>query len=158
MFLAKNRQIFGRFFVWLHISAYDQKFDGYFFAFSEKRQPRLNLFAFDRDWQQQDVAVIYISSHGSQSRADEIFWDIEPDHLNESIVCHDSRTQGVPDLLDKELRYLIAKLAKKCEHIAVFIDACHSAHITRYPNESDESVRLSPIDMNQYSPDSFVYW
>ena len=114
-------------------------------------------YLIDRDWQQQDVAVIYISSHGSQSRADEIFWDIEPDHLNESIVCHDSRTQGVPDLLDKELRYLIAKLAKKCEHIAVFIDACHSAHITRYPNESDESVRLSPIDMNQYSPDSFVY-
>lgn len=44
-----------------------------------------------------DTAVIYYSGHGSQERAPEEFWNIEPDHQNETIVCHDSR-DGAGDL------------------------------------------------------------
>ena len=110
-----------------------------------------------RDWQADDIAVFYFSGHGAQSAAPEIFWDIEPDHLNESLVCHDSRTPGVPDLLDKELRYLIAQLAAKCGHIAVFLDCCHGGHGTRFIGEALEEVRLAPVDMSAYPLDCFVF-
>lgn len=111
----------------------------------------------ERDWQPDDKAVFYFSGHGAQSLAPEIFWDIEPDHLNESLVCHDSRTPGVPDLLDKELRYLIAQLARKCGHIAVFLDCCHGGHGTRFTGETLEEVRMAPVDMTAYPLDSFVF-
>ena len=114
-------------------------------------------YLIDRDWKQHDTAVFYFSGHGAQSIAPEIFWDIEPDHLNESLVCHDSRTPGVPDLLDKELRYLIAQLAKKCGHIAVFLDCCHGGHGTRFTGEDQETVRLAPLDTAVYPLDSFVF-
>lgn len=115
-------------------------------------------YLLDRDWKKyDDIAVFYFSGHGAQSVAAEIFWDIEPDHLNESLVCHDSRTPGVPDLLDKELRYLIAQLAAKCEHIAVFLDCCHGGHGTRFLGEDQEAVRFAPIDMAEYPLDCFVF-
>ncbi|MBU0653731.1 MAG: caspase family protein [Gammaproteobacteria bacterium] len=111
----------------------------------------------DRDWKKYDTAVFYFSGHGAQTAAPEIFWDIEPDHLNESMVCHDSRTPGVPDLLDKELRYLIAKLAAKCDNIAIFLDCCHGGHGTRFIGEAPEEVRLAPVDMTTYPLESFVF-
>jgi pimeloyl-ACP methyl ester carboxylesterase len=112
----------------------------------------------EREWGQDDVAVFYFSGHGAQTAAPEIFWDIEPDHLNESLVCHDSRTPGIPDLLDKELRYLIAQLAAaKCGHIAVFLDSCHGGHGTRFIGETPEEVRLAPVDMTAYPLDCFVF-
>ena len=41
-----------------------------------------------------DVALFCYSGHGSQEQAPEQFWQIEPDHLDETLVCHDSRTDG----------------------------------------------------------------
>lgn len=114
-------------------------------------------YLLDRDWKQYDMAVFYFSGHGAQSVAPEIFWDVEPDHLNESLVCHDSRMPGVPDLLDKELRYLIAQLAKKCGHIAVFLDCCHGGHGTRFPGDDGEEIRLAPVDTTAYPLDCFVF-
>ncbi|MDD5393938.1 MAG: caspase family protein [Thiothrix sp.] len=111
----------------------------------------------ERTWEVDDTAVFYFSGHGAQTAAPEIFWDIEPDQLNESLVCHDSRTPGVPDLLDKELRYLIAQLAAKCGHIAIFLDCCHGGHGTRFVGETPEDVRLASVDMTQYPLDCFVF-
>src|SRR4051794_24608663 len=34
-----------------------------------------------------DVALFYFSGHGSQEQAPEGFWTLEPDHLDETIVC-----------------------------------------------------------------------
>ena len=51
----------------------------------------------------EDVALFYYAGHGSQGKAPEEYWGMEPDRLNETIVCWDSRRQGVWDLADKEL-------------------------------------------------------
>ncbi|WGZ95165.1 MAG: caspase family protein [Candidatus Thiothrix putei] len=112
-----------------------------------------------RDWQAEDSAVFYFSGHGAQTLAPEIFWDMEPDHLNESLVCHDSRTAGIPDLRDKELRYLIAQLAANhCQHIVVLLDCCHGGHGTRVLGDKEEEWRLAPVDTAEYPLDSFIFW
>jgi pimeloyl-ACP methyl ester carboxylesterase len=111
-----------------------------------------------RSWGTDDVALFYFSGHGAQTLAPEIFWNEEPDHLNESLVCHDSRTLDTPDLLDKELRFLIAELAKAgCGHITVILDCCHGGHGTRFVGETVEDVRLAPADMTQYPLERFVF-
>ncbi len=38
-----------------------------------------------------DVALFYYSGHGSQELAPPEFWDLEPDRLDETLVCYDSR-------------------------------------------------------------------
>ena len=48
-----------------------------------------------------DVALFYYSGHGSQERAPKEFWHLEPDKLDETIVCWDSRQPGHHDLADK---------------------------------------------------------
>ncbi|MBC6477926.1 MAG: caspase family protein [Hormoscilla sp. GM7CHS1pb] len=58
----------------------------------------------------EDVALFYYAGHGSQGCAPEEHWNMEPDRLNETIICWDSRTEGVWDLADKELAYLIDKV------------------------------------------------
>src|SRR5438046_2170520 len=50
-----------------------------------------------------DVALFYYSGHGSQQPSPPEFWHLEPDRLDETIVCYDSRQDGSWDLADKEL-------------------------------------------------------
>ena len=73
---------------------------------------------------QQDVALFYFSGHGSQEPAPKEFWHVEPDHLNETLVCYDSRLPGQYDLADKELAKLIAEVAERHPHIVVVLDSC----------------------------------
>ena len=40
-----------------------------------------------------DVVLFYYSGHGSQELAPKEFWYLEPDHLDETLVCYDSRTE-----------------------------------------------------------------
>jgi uncharacterized caspase-like protein len=60
-----------------------------------------------------DVALFFYAGHGSQENAPEEFWHLEPDRLDETLVCYDSRTDGSWDLTDKELAKLIAEVAAK---------------------------------------------
>src|SRR4051812_6876675 len=39
-----------------------------------------------------DCALFYFSGHGSQEQTPCEFWGLEPDHLNETLICYDSRT------------------------------------------------------------------
>ena len=78
-----------------------------------------------------DVALFYFSGHGSQEPADERFWSQEPDHMNETLVCWDSRSEGGLDLADKELCVLLHEVAERDPHIAVVLDCCHSGSGTR---------------------------
>ena len=78
-----------------------------------------------------DVALFYYSGHGSQENAPPEFWDFEPDRLNETLVCHDSRLPGGWDLADKELAQLISEVAANGPHFAVILDCCHSGSGTR---------------------------
>jgi hypothetical protein len=83
-----------------------------------------------------DVVLFYFSGHGTQEDADPVFWGGEPDHKFESLVCYDGYTnvdgQAKFNLLaDKELRYLISKLADKGSHIITIFDCCHSGGNTK---------------------------
>ena len=86
----------------------------------------------------EDVVLFAFSGHGSQEAAPEEFWDIEPDHKNQTIVCYDSRA-GAWDLADKELSLLLAEVAGRgCRHIVAWLDCCHAGTGTR----GDELDRL----------------
>jgi len=83
-----------------------------------------------------DVVFFYFSGHGTQEEADPVFWPVEEDHKLESIVCYDGYTLSDGKakfnlLADKELRYLISKVAKKGSHILTIFDCCHSGGNTR---------------------------
>jgi hypothetical protein len=85
-----------------------------------------------------DTVVFYYSGHGSQEKAPKEFWHIEPDHQNETLVCHDSRVGG-GDLADKELRFLIAEVAKSGAEVVVLLDCCHSGNGTRATLDLDNA-------------------
>jgi pimeloyl-ACP methyl ester carboxylesterase len=91
-----------------------------------------------------DVALFYFSGHGSQAVSPPEFWRLEPDHLDETLICYDSRLPGGWDLADKELAYLIDRLAERNPHILIVLDACHSGSGTR--NLEDTSIRRVSTD------------
>ncbi|MFZ1596874.1 MAG: caspase family protein, partial [Anaerolineae bacterium] len=82
-----------------------------------------------------DVALFCYSGHGSQEHAPPEFWDFEPERMNETLVCHDSRAAGGWDLADKELAQLISEVAANGPHFAVILDCCHSGSGTRTAEE-----------------------
>lgn len=101
-----------------------------------------------------DIALFYYSGHGGQEKAPKEFWHLEPDHLDETLVCYDSRDPGNHDLADKELRYLFAQVAKKNPRIIVILDCCHSGSGTR---NIPQGVRLAPEDSRDRDLSSFVF-
>ena len=93
-----------------------------------------------------DVALFYYSGHGSQSHSPQEFWHLEPDRLDETLVCYDSRLPGGWDLADKELAQLISEVAATDAHVAVILDCCHSGSGTRDLLEEGVLVRRVPTD------------
>ncbi|MBW4431624.1 MAG: caspase family protein [Pelatocladus maniniholoensis HA4357-MV3] len=104
-----------------------------------------------------DVAFFYFAGHGSQEEAPEEFWSLEPDRLNETLVCYDSRSSGGWDLADKELAKLIAEVAVNNPHIAMIMDCCHSGSGTRGDLETETAVRKAPIDRRKRPLNSFIF-
>jgi hypothetical protein len=78
-----------------------------------------------------DVALFYFAGHGSQQRTAPEFRYLEPDGLDETLVCWDSRKDGSWDLADKELAYLLAQVAENGAHLVIILDSCHSGSGTR---------------------------
>ena len=103
--------------------------------------------------QKGDVALFYYSGHGSQEQAPEEFWKLEPDRLDETLVCVDSRSPGSWDLADKEIGKLIGEVATKGPHVAVILDCCHSGSGTR---EVETVVRRTPTDLRRRPIESFI--
>lgn len=106
-----------------------------------------------------DVAFFYYSGHGSQEPAHEMFWMIEPDRLNETLVCYDSRQADGMDLADKELSTLLELVASKRPHVLVIMDCCNSGSGTRQINDNpqiDFMVRQSPQYDLTRPPDSYI--
>jgi pimeloyl-ACP methyl ester carboxylesterase len=97
---------------------------------------------------QDDFVLFAFSGHGSQEEAPEEFWSIEPDRLNETLVCWDSRLQDSWDLADKELAKLIAEVAEKGPKITVILDCCHSGSGSRPLNTRyvEPDRRRRPIE------------
>lgn len=79
----------------------------------------------------EDVAVFYYTGHGAEEEADEVFHKFSARPLLGTIVCHDSRTDGVTDLADKELRYLTHKVTQNNPHFVAIMDSCHSGESFR---------------------------
>ena len=103
-----------------------------------------------------DIALFYYAGHGSQEQAPPEFWNIEPDRLNETIVCYDSRRQGGWDLADKELGKLISEVSQNNPHTLIIMDCCHSGSGTRGELELDIAVRKAPLDQRKRPLDSFI--
>ena len=104
----------------------------------------------------EDVAIFYYAGHGAQENTPPEFWTVEPDRLDETLVCYDSRSPGGWDLADKELGKLIAEVAKKDPHLLVILDCCHSGSGTRGALNLDISVRKAPMDRRQRPIASFL--
>lgn len=111
----------------------------------------------------EDVALFYYAGHGSQEPANEAFWELEPDHKNETLVCYDSRIEDGMDLADKELASTIDCVAGLCNNVVLIIDACHSGGITRDVEEEggsseravDEELRADPENYRPRPLDSY---
>ncbi|MGD1921901.1 MAG: caspase domain-containing protein, partial [Pleurocapsa sp.] len=101
----------------------------------------------------EDIALFYYSGHGGQEQAPPEFWHLEPDRLDETLVCYDSRTSGSQDLADKELRYLLTQVAKKNPRIVVILDCCHSGSGTR---NILQGARLAPQATSKRELSSFI--
>jgi len=103
-----------------------------------------------------DVALFHYSGHGSQENAPEEFWDIEPDKLNETLVCYDSRQKGSRDLADKELAKLISEVAEKNPQIALILDCCHSGSGSRDPFQ-ETAVRENDKDERSHVLEEYIF-
>ncbi|MUG97489.1 peptidase C14 caspase catalytic subunit p20 [Scytonema sp. UIC 10036] len=104
-----------------------------------------------------DVVFFYYAGHGGQEKAPEEFWVLEPDRLNESLICYDSRTANGKDLADKELSYLISLVAKKDPHVLIVLDCCHSGSGTR-DLAPDVKVRRGPVDNRERDLKSYLFY
>ena len=102
-----------------------------------------------------DTAMFFYAGHGSQERAPEEFWKIEPDRLDETLVCWDSRTPDHWDLADKELALLLNEVAARQPHLVVVLDCCHSGSGTRAAAFGDV-VRRFPTDARERPAAQFL--
>lgn len=76
--------------------------------------------------QEDDRVYIHYSGHGSQVTD---FSGDEEDGLDETILSHDARQPGIPDIIDDELDRLFSKL--RSGNTLIVFDSCHSGTITR---------------------------
>jgi hypothetical protein len=90
-----------------------------------------------------DVVYIHFSGHGSQ--VEDLNGDEQADHMDETILPHDAREPGVPDIIDDEFERLFARLRSR--HALIVLDSCHSGTGTRDP---------TPVQPRSVAPDRRV--
>jgi hypothetical protein len=103
-----------------------------------------------------DVALFYYSGHGSQELSPQEFWHLEPDKLDETLVCYDSRLPEHFDLADKELAFLIERVSKKGAHVVIILDSCHSGSGTRDVQAQTTRVRRVATDLRDRPLNTFI--
>ncbi|MGH9866923.1 MAG: caspase family protein [Candidatus Polarisedimenticolia bacterium] len=89
-----------------------------------------------------DVAVLYFSGHGSQ--AADVNGDDSGDGYDETIMLHDTWTEGVRDLIDDELNAMLEGLHARTRNVVVILDSCNSGSATRDPADSAVIVKAMP--------------
>ena len=107
-----------------------------------------------------DLAFFYYSGHGSQETAHEMFWHLEEDKKNETLVCFDSRLSDGMDLADKELATLIDGVKASNAQVVVIMDCCNSGSGTRavqiQEGENKTKVRQTPDFEGERTLDSYI--
>lgn len=78
-----------------------------------------------------DSVLFWFSGHGSQAPVPPELAHLEPTALLQTLVCADSRHDGVPDLYDKELAVLIGEITARGTHVVAVLDCCHADSGTR---------------------------
>lgn len=91
--------------------------------------------------QEGDIAVLYFAGHGSQCRDRN---GDEPDEQDETLLFHDSRSEGIKDLSDDELNSLLTRLHGKTKHVVVILDSCNSGTATRIGDDTYVARWQSP--------------
>jgi cell wall-associated NlpC family hydrolase len=76
----------------------------------------------------QDVAVVFYAGHGSMRRDKN---GDEPDGLDETLMLHDARSDGVRDLVDDEFHEMLQQLHANTGNITVVLDSCNAGTATR---------------------------
>lgn len=92
-----------------------------------------------------EQALFYFSGHGSKVRSPEVFVDYQRDEFHENLVCHDSRTDGIYDLADKEVKVLIGELTDKGVEVIVIFDCCHAGSGTRAEQLLAENTTIREV-------------
>jgi hypothetical protein len=103
-----------------------------------------------------DVAFFYYAGHGSQEETPEAFWPLEPNRLDETLVCSDSCSPDGWNLAEKEVATLIAEAAQQEPYITIILDCCHAGSETRGEVAGVRAVRQAPIDRRQRPLASFL--
>jgi len=105
-----------------------------------------------------DTALFCFCGHGSQTPTAPELHYLEPDRLDETLVCHDSRREGVYDLADKELSTLIQEVASHHPHVVLILDSCHSGTASRSieSTNAEIGVRRVPTDTRQRPFSSYL--
>lgn len=88
-----------------------------------------------------DVAILYFSGHGSQTRDTN---GDEPDGWDETLLLHDARADRVKDLVDDELNAMLERLYRKTHNLVVVLDSCNSGSATRDAGEPSVRARFQP--------------
>ena len=99
-----------------------------------------------------DVALFWYSGHGSQQPSTDA--TAEPDAVDETLVCHDSRA-GAWDLADKELAALVGEVSAGGAEVLVVLDCCHSGSGVR-TDEDGDTVRQVPLDRRVRPPGTLL--
>lgn len=113
-----------------------------------RKQDVINAFSIFKQAKGEDVCLFYFAGHGSEL-------EFPPDELShlaratgklETIICHDSRSNGGADLTDQEIAHLIGTTVKNIHfsgngHFVAIMDCCHAGHGTRQEEDGELASR-----------------
>lgn len=88
------------------------------------------------------AVLFYFSGHGSRALAAN-----KPSGFDETLVPHDSRTDGIYDIKDWELGAWLTALTQYSDNVTVILDCCHSGSGTRSNTKLVTDVRGCPEDL-----------
>jgi hypothetical protein len=97
----------------------------------------------------QDVAVVFYAGHGSMRRDKN---GDEPDEMDETLMLHDARSDGVRDLVDDEFHEMLKRLHAKTQNITVVLDSCNSGTATRGDAGTFVARFFEPADEDLTAP------